>query len=320
MRPSTIAVVAGSLGGLLLVAAFRQSLLGVLIGAMLSPLPLAMVVFGLGASYLPVAVVAGAISVAVMTGSFPLATVYLAVDAAPVAVLSRLGLAAAITGGARVPGFAVGRTVSALVLAAFAAVVVGLAMISAGPDGLEATLRSRLETMLPAMPATDASGGGFDLAATRTEMIKALAGFLPGAAAWDWCLRAIISAGLGQMLLTRMKLAVWPTPDYRGFAAPQWFFALFGVTAIAAVLLRDDAGFIAGNAAAVLSLPLVLQGLAVVHTAAAQTKKQLIWLLGFYVFALVMASVALVALAGLGVMDGFLHIRTRYLARRNGGE
>lgn len=312
---------------MLLVAALRQSVLGVLIGAMLSPLPLVMVVFCLGVSHLPVAVVAGAISVAVMTGSFPLAAVYLAIDAAPVAVLSRLGLAAATTGGAPVAGFALGRTVSALVLAAFAAVVVGLAMISAGPDGLEATLRSRLETMLPALPAAPAAdaagnlnGGGFDLAATRSEMIRAMAGFLPGAAAWDWCLRAIISAGLGQMLLTRMKLAVWPTPDYRGFAAPQWFFALFGVTAIAAALLRDDAGFIAGNAAAILSLPLILQGLAVVHTAAAQTKQRLIWLLGFYVFALVMASVALVALAGLGVMDGFLHIRTRYLARRNGGE
>ena len=311
-RTSTIAVVAGTLGALLLVAALRQSVLGVLIGAMLSPLPLAMVVFGLGASHLPVAVVAGAVTVAVMTGSFPLATVYLAVDAAPIAVLSRMGLVAAMTGGAPVPGFAVGRTVSALVLAAFAAVVVGLALITAGPDGLEATLRARLEPILPS--------GGIDLAATRTEMIRALAGFLPGAAAWDWCLRAIISAGLGQMLLSRMKLAVWPTPDYRGFAAPQWFFALFGLTAIAAVLLRDDAGFIAGNAAAVLSLPPVLQGLAVVHTAAAKTKQRLMWLLGFYVFALAMASVALVALAGLGVMDGFLHIRTRYLARRNGGE
>ena len=321
-RTSTIAVVAGTLGALLLVAALRQSVLGVLIGAMLSPLPLAMVVFGLGASHLPVAVVAGAVTVAVMTGSFPLATVYLAVDAAPIAVLSRMGLVAAMTGGAPVPGFAVGRTVSALVLAAFAAVVVGLALITAGPDGLEATLRARLETILPTLPVAPSvsPSGGIDLAATRTEMIRALAGFLPGAAAWDWCLRAIISAGLGQMLLSRMKLAVWPTPDYRGFAAPHWFFALFGLTAIAAVLLRDDAGFIAGNAAAVLSLPPVLQGLAVVHTAAAKTKQRLMWLLGFYVFALAMASVALVALAGLGVMDGFLHIRTRYLARRNGGE
>ena len=308
---------------MLLVAALRQSVLGQLIGAMLSPLPLAMVVFGLGASHLPVAVVAGAVSVAVMTGSFPLATVYLAWDAAPVAVLSRLGLVAAVTGGAPVPGFAIGRTVCGLVIAAFAAVVVGLAMMSAGPDGLEATLRGRLETMLPAFPAAQmegASGGGMDLATVRADMIRALAGFLQGVLAWGWCLRAIVSAGLGQMLLKRMKLAVWPTPDYRGFAAPQWFFALFGVAAIAAALLRNDAGFIAGNAAAILSLPLVLQGLAVVHTAAAQTQHRLAWLMGFYVFALVMASVALVALAGLGLMDGFLHIRTRYLTRRTGGE
>ena len=322
-RTSTIAVLAGALGGLLLVAALRQSVLGVLFGAMLSPLPLAMVVFGLGPTFLPLAIVSGAVTVAVMAqGSYALATVYLAVDAAPIVVLSRLGLVAGAD-GRPVGGAAVGRTVSWLVVAAFAAVVAGLAMMSVGPDGIEATLRSRLDAFLP-VAAADGAGaaqtGGLDFAAARAEMVHAIAGFLPGAAAWNWCLRAILSAGLGQMMLTRMNLAMWPTPDYRGFEAPKWFFALFGLTALAAAGLKDDAGFIAGNAAAILSLPLVLQGLAVVHTAAARAKHRLVLLIGFYVLALAAASISVVALVGLGLMDSFLHIRTRYLARRTGGE
>jgi hypothetical protein len=153
-------------------------------------------------------------------------------------------------------------------------------------------------------------------------MVRAMAGVLPGVAAWDWCLRAILSAGLGQMMLMKMNLALWPTPAYRGFAAPQWFFALFGVTAVAAAVLKGDAGFIAGNAAAILSLPLVLQGLAVVHSAAARAKHRLAWLAGFYVLALVTAApgISPVMLVGLGVMDNFLQIRVRYLAPRTGGE
>ncbi len=332
-RPSSIAVVAGALGALLLVAALRQSVLGVMVGSMLSPLPLAMVVFSLGSAYLPVAVVSGVVTVAVMTGSFPLAGMYLAVDAAPVAILSRLGLAALTAAGKPVSGAAVGRTVCWLVLVAFAAMVVALAMMAAGTEGtgIEATLRARLNEMMPAVPAAatapealsqapTVTGAGLDFAAARAEMVRAMAGLLPGVAAWDWCLRAILSAGLGQMMLMKMNLALWPTPAYRGFAAPQWFFALFGATAVAAAVLKDDAGFIAGNAAAILSLPLVLQGLAVVHSAAARVKHRLAWLAGFYVLALVTAGISSVMLVGLGVMDNFLQIRVRYLAPRTGGE
>ena len=332
IRPSTIAVVAGALGALLLVAALRQSVLGVLVGAMLSPLPLAMVAFGLGGALLPLAIVSGAVTVMVVTGSFPLATAYLALDAAPVAVLSRLGLAAMLKGGTPLPGSDVGRTVSWLVLAAVAAVVTGLAMASmgsaAGSDGIEAALKAQLDQFLAAATPSEATApGSADFAAARAEMARQVAGLLPGAAAWNWCSRAILSAGLGQLMLTKMSLAMWPTPDYRGFEAPKWFFALFGAAAIAAMGLRNDAGFIAGNAATILSLPLVLQGLAVVHSAAAGTKQRLIWLAAFYVGALVTASISWTLmigcwglLVGLGAMDSFLQIRARYLTRASGGE
>ena len=147
-----------------------------------------------------------------------------------------------------------------------------------------------------------------DFAAARTEMVRSMAGLLPGIAAWDWCLRAILSAGLGQMMLMKMNLAMWPTPAYRGFEAPQWFLALFGATALAAAVLKDDAGFIAGNAAAILSLPLVLQGLAVVHCTAARLKYRSAWLAGFYVLALVTAGISSVMLVSLGVVDNFLQM------------
>lgn len=288
---------------------------------MLSPLPLAMVVFGLGVAHLPVAVVAGMVTVTVMSGSFQLAAVYLAVDAAPIAILARLGLAAVQAGGKPIDGEALGRTIGWLVAVAFAAVVTGLALMSAGPDGIEATLRTRLDGILPASPeVTPGAEPGLDFAAARVQALRSMAGMLPGIAAWDWCLRALLSAGLGQLILTRMNLARWPTPAYRGFETPRWFMALFGAAAIAAAALRNDPGFIAGNAAAILGLPLVLQGLAVVHCAAALVKYRLAGLAVFYALALATAGISAVLLVGLGLLDGFLQIRARYLAPRTGGE
>ena len=320
-RTSTIAVVAGALGALLLVAAVHKSVLGVTIGTMLSPLPLAMVIFSLGPAYLPLAVMAGVVTVTIVSGSFPLATVYLAVDAAPVALLSRLGLTALSAGGKPVSGGAVGQAVSWLVVVAFAAVVTGLALMSVGPDGIEATLRTRLDAILPALPQGGAGAEpGVDFATVRAGFVRSMAGLLPGVAAWDWCLRALLSAGLGQLMLTRMNLAMWPTPAYRWFVVPRWFLALFGVTALAAAALKDDAGFIAGNAAAILGLPLVLQGLAVVHCAAGRVKYRLVWLAIFYTVALGTADISTVLLVGLGVMDNFLQIRGRYFVPRTGGE
>ncbi len=315
------------MGGLLLVAALRQSAIGVVVGAMLSPLPLAMVVFGLGNNFLPLAVVSGAITVAVLTGSFALSAVFLAVDAAPIAVLSRLSLAA-LSVEKPVTGSALGRTVCVLVAIAVAAVVVGLIAMSAGSTGveggIEAVLRTRMDAVLtaavPTVPDGSNSFGGTDFATARTEILQTMVRFLPGLAAWDWCLRAILSAGLAQVMLTKMNLAAWPTPVYRDFTAPQWFFVLFGTATLAAVALKGDAGFIVTNAAAILSLPLILQGLAVVHTVAARLKYRLAWLFVFYVLSLVMAAFFLVVLVALSVMDHFLQIRARFLSPRTGGE
>ncbi len=320
-RPSAIAAVAGALGAALLVAFFKGSVLGILVGAMLSPLPLAMATLGLGLNYLPVAVVGGAVTVTVLTGSFALAVVYLLVDAVPVAVLSRLGMSTTAGPNISAPGTEVGRSVCWLALGAAICVSAALMLMPSGPDGIEAALRGWLDQLLSTAPALLAPGpGGIDLAAARTEFARAAASLLPGATAWNWALRALLSAALGQFLLRRMGLAVWTTPSYRGFDIPTWFFALFAVLAGAALALNGDAAFIASNVALALALPPLLQGLAVVHCALARMAHSTLSLAAFYVVALAVPIVALLALVSLSVLDHFLSIRARFLTAHPGGE
>ncbi len=321
-RFSTIAVVAGALGAVLLVAAMRQSLFGVMLGAMLSPLPLAMAVLGLGVNFLPLAVVSGAITVMVLTGSLAMASVYLVMDAAPVALLSQLRrFAEPGKNGLTVSGAAIGRLVCWLVLSAAVALVIGLSVFPSGPDGIEAALQEQLKDVLAAVTATTAATqGGEGTAEARDQMLRVLAGILPAAVAVHLCLRAILSTGLAQIALSRMQLAQGLAPDYRQFAVPTWFVAPAGALVALALVATGDVGFVAASAAAVLSLPLALQGLAVVHCAVAQTRQRIVLLVVFYILALLMASVTAVMLVTVGVVEQFYEIRARHFATRTGGK
>lgn len=317
-RASAIAVVAGALGAVLLVAAMRQSLFGVMLGAMLSPLPLAMAVLGFGVNFLPVAIVSGAISVMVLTGSVALAAVYLFMDAAPVALLSRLR--GAERDGSAISGAAIGKSVCWLVASAAFVLIAGLAFMPAGPDGIAATLREQLGEVLATGTAVSIMAPGGEITAeAREQMLKLLASVLPAAVAVHWCLRTILSTGLAQIVLARMELTQGLAPDYRQFAVPTWFIAPAGVFIALAWVGSGDVGFVAASAAAVLSLPLALQGLAVVHCAAAQSRQRLALLVVFYILALLMASVAVMMLVVVGVVEQFYKIRARYFVARTGG-
>jgi hypothetical protein len=318
-RASAIAVVAGALGAVLLVAAMRQSFFGVMLGAMLSSLPLAMAVLGFGVNFLPVAVVSGAITVMVLTGSVALASVYLFMDAAPIALLSRLR--GANENSPAISGAAIGQSVCWLVASATLILIAGLAFMPVGPEGIEATLREQLSEVLTTVTAaTIMTPGGEVTAETREQMLKLLAGVLPAAVAVHWCLRAILSTGLAQIALAKMRLTRGPAPNYRQFAVPSWFVAPAGILIAMAWAGSGDVGYVSASAAAVLSLPLALQGLAVVHCAAAQSRQRLVLLVVFYILALLMASVAIMMLVMVGVVEQFYKIRARHFAARTGGE
>jgi hypothetical protein len=321
--PSTLAVGAGALGAALLVAFFKGSLLGVLFGAMLSPLPLAMAALGLGPIFLPVAVVSGVVTVTVLSGSFMYAAIYLVIDAAPVAIITRFvrapeGALADKAGG----GAAIGKAIAVMAVGAvvlLAAGLLGMAPDASGAGGIEAVMRARLDEMMAAVPA-GASTGGVDLAAARTELVSKLAGVLPGAAAWNWSLRALVSAVLGQLMLKRMGLALVSTPAYRSFTAPAWSLLLFGAVVGMALILKGDAGFIAGNAAVALCLVPVLQGLAVVHCGAGRLAYPRVALAGFYVFALRFPAVFLIGLVTVGMVEHFFQLRARIKGPQPGGQ
>ena len=306
-RPSAMAAVAGALGAALLIAFFRGSILGIGVGALLSPLPLAMTALGLGLAYLPVAVVGGAVTVAVLTGSFALAAVYLLVDAVPVAALARLG---AVKEG-DVRGDIIGARVCYLALGAALFLALTLFLMPHA-NGIEAAVQAWVEKMFAAMPQPEGASAT-DFAAVRDQFVKTATGFLPAGGAWNWILRSIISVAVAQHLLARMNTALWPTPAYRSFAVPGWYLVVFGVAAVASFVSDGDVSYVIGNVAIALCLPLFLQGLAVVHCGFTRMKHGTTGLVVFYVASLFLPVISWLVLVSLAVADHFLHVRTRYL-------
>jgi uncharacterized protein YybS (DUF2232 family) len=262
----------------------------------------------LGSAYLPVAVMGGAITAAVLTGTFAFAVVYLILDAAPVVLLARMMRRQPVDGGM------IGQTIAVLAIVAMVLMVVALAAMPIDAEGVEATVKMRLGEIIAA-----ASEAGRTTMPNAPETIAAIASFVPGAAAWDWCLRGIVSAALAQTILTRLGEAASPTPRCRTVAVPTWYIAVFWATAAVGWLAAGDVKYVAMNGAAVLCLPLLAQGLAVVHSGFARLDHRTMWLVTFYVLALLMAAFAIVVLVTLGVVEHFLKLRARMATPAQGG-
>lgn len=314
-RTALMAVAAGTFGATLMVAALKGSILGVAFGLIFSPLPLAMAVLGLGPAALPVAVMSGAVTVTILTGSFVGPVIYFLYDVLPVALLTRLARAepeSSIPSGIRV-----GLSVTWLGVLAAVLMCLALVLLPVSPDGLEATLRAGIEKALAEVSGRATADPARVAAALET--LKATALFLPGAAGWNWCLRAIVSAAVAQAILMRLGRALEPKPAYRQMVVPGWFLAVFWAAILVGWFTHGDISFIAKNAAGVLCLPLVLQGLSLVHSAIGRKANASFWLVGFYMLALSTATVSFAILVGAGVADHFLKLRDRLSVPPQGG-
>jgi hypothetical protein len=313
-RSALLAVAAGVFGATLLVAALQGSLIGVTFGLLFSSLPLAMAVLGLGPAVLPVAVMGGAVAATILTGSFVGALLYFVMDVLPIALLARFAQTEAQ--GTLPRGIALGLGASWLAIAAAAVVVLALILMPFGPDGLEASLKAGLDKLLAEVVAAK---GETEQTAQLTAMLKAAAVWLPGSAGLNWGLRAIASVTLAQAMLVRLGYALNASPAYRRMAVPSWFVAVLGASFAIGGLADGDIGFVAKNIAMVLCLPLLLQGLAVVHCGLGRLGNASMLLAGFYVLAFLTAGLSSVVLVSLGLVDHFLKLRERMDARSQGG-
>lgn len=135
---------------------------------------------------------------------------------------------------------------------------------------------------------------------------------------------AVMCLGLGCMLLLARA---WQSglyrpgafgEEFRALLLPRWVSAAGAVLAVAALLTRRDgapAGLV-GDLLVVLVLLFAAQGLAVVHERTGRAPARRPWLIGVYVFAVLMPHIVATVLAVTGIADQVADFRRLRRARR----
>jgi hypothetical protein len=92
---------------------------------------------------------------------------------------------------------------------------------------------------------------------------------------------------------------------------PGWCAPAFAVAVVAAFVASGDAAYFAQGLAALLAVPYLLQGLAVVHSAADRVKARGLVLAAFYVVLLLFSWPLLVGVVLLGLLEDWAQFRRR---------
>jgi len=287
--PRLLAGVAGGLVSALAALWAFRGLPGGLGLFWLSPLPLFKAGLGFGKASLGIAVATGSVALLLATpGTLPL-LLWLALYALPTLLLVAVGLRR--EGAAR--RIALGPSLVVLGLwPAF--LTLFAAMMAADAGGLEVVLRTAVEVGLVQM--------GAEVPEAMVEQIVRL----KAAALALWLALALVANAAGaQGFLARHRLALAPSPGWREARLPFWYPALPAVAAVLWLLANPAGELVPLSLCLVLSVPLLLQGLAAMHRRLARSSARLPLLILLYVLILVFSLPGAVILVALGLLEQY---------------
>jgi hypothetical protein len=276
--------------------------------AYLAPLPLFLVGLSLGAGASALAgAVSSALVAAALGGSLLTGIIYFVVNGVPATILSRQALLGRGDAAGNIEWYPPGRLLgwlTGLGLAALPGAVILLSDMAGGFDSVMAGFSEvDLLRMLPA-----------DQLAPMRGLIERVGTIMPGIIVISWLAMVAVNGALAQGLLARFKRNRRPRLDIATLELPEWILIAAAAAALAAWFASGAAGFFAKNGLAILLLPLVVVGLAVVHAFARQIKAGPAVLAILYIL-LVLFSPLVVTIALLGVLDQLLGLRRRIAVR-----
>ena len=182
--------------------------------------------------------------------------------------------------------------------------VATVAGLSGDHGSLSALISDNLDRMLQAM-APDWGP------AQRTRMVDLMVPMFPGAIGISWLVMTIFNAVMAQNILVKMKKAIRPTPAFVDLQLPQWISWPLVAACALALLGAGETEYTGRNLAMILSLPLFLLGLAVVHTWARGVKSGSWMVLVAFYLVLILSGWATLLVAGIGLIELWSGLRHR---------
>ncbi|KAA2214329.1 DUF2232 domain-containing protein [Teichococcus oryzae] len=282
-------LLAGVAGGLVSALAALLAFRGLPFGLglfWLSPLPLFMAGLGFGKLAGGIAVGTGTVALLLAQPGWLTALLWLGLYGVPVLLLLFLGLQE------QPPRISTGLPLAALGVWP-AALTLLAAFLAADAGGLEAVLRAAVAMGLERM-GTDAPE------AVVTQIVR-----LQAAALALWLAIALVAnSAAAQAFLQRRRLALAPAPAWRQSHLPRWYPALPGLAGLV-WLMSGSESLLPLSLCLVLSVPLLLQGLAAMHRRLASFSGRLPLLILFYVLILVFSLPGALVLVALGLLEQY---------------
>lgn len=293
---TTSVLAAGLVSALAVLAALRGLPLGS-VAFWFSAVPLfaAGLAFGVAAAAQAAAV---GVLVTLVSGGLPGSLVFLLLFALPVSLM----LSAALP---RSPGAPLALALPFALLALWpAGLLLAAEFALAGqPGGLSGVLRQAVVQALERMGPPPQ----LDIA----EFAQLLVRLKPLAFALWFALVMTTNAALAQRLVASRGLMTALPAQWSTAALPGWYWPLALAAAVASLFVPGEAGFAVRGLAMMFAVPLVLQGLAVLHVVSRGRPARSVLLGGVYVGLVLFFAPAALALAGLGIAEHFLNLRGR---------
>lgn len=190
---------------------------------------------------------------------------------------------------------------------ALAALAVAMLALADQPGGLEGAVREVVWSYLNAMP--------FENAENQAVLAQSVASILPGTVLFSWMLMTILNGGVAQALLTRTGHNRRPAVDIAELELPPRLAPIALLGALGLATFGDGwLGYFGINAVPIIALPIFLAGLAVVHAMVRRRASRQAILSCFYLFFLLF-PLAVIMVAGLGLIEQWAHLRRRFLAQ-----
>jgi hypothetical protein len=293
----TASLAGGIISALLALAAVR----GLPLGGVLfwfAPFPLYALAFAFGPSAMLAAGGVGA-AVALASGGLAASALWIVLFGLPAIAFSLM----AMRGGAlslSLPFALLGLWPAAMLATAEIA-------LSGQPEGLSGALRTAVSEAVSRMGAPSELG--------TADLVEAVVRLKPLAFAIWFAVVTTVNASAAQGFVARRGLNVTAPVRWAEASLPLWYAPVAVVPALAAGLAPGEAGFFASSLAMMLAVPLVMQGLAVVHVITMGRSGRGLLLGGVYVGLLLFLVPAGLVLAGLGLAEFVLNLRGRAQSR-----
>ncbi len=276
------ALLAGGMSALAFAFALSHADTLMVLVAYLAPAPLLAAGLGAGVVAGLVASVVGTAGL-VLFGQDSMALFYVVIYALPAAVLAALALRSRLGHDGQVYWYPEGYIVTALALYAGALFILVATLVARHEGGLLALstqvlteLAQRLEASIP----PEEKGSLPPLA----DMIPHAARTLPAMLGGAWILVMVFSGLAAQSSLRQQNWHLRTTGfRWSGLVVPRWLILVTAAMGIVGFVAADPYGYIATNTCAILCLPFLFVGLAVVHALAGRQKTPWVWLAAFYI-------------------------------------